>query len=342
MSKRSYQNWNPASNMDQLSDSEPQWRYDSMSEYSMAEYDSLAATAMDPALQQYDYPERDTRGLGGSGYPYSDDTIASSENFGYISDNPDRSIPTSRPESRYNQNEYLDSRDIGDARSRPGRGGVRDSRPQRGHSRGSNDVLPYPCDECTISFKNSEGLRKHKQVHGPRRFVCRFAGCERLFQTKRDLARHEGTVHAESLGPARVNPRTKWICKVPGCNRDRNKPFSRKDNAQKHVTAVHGLDRTIADTEIGEIADPEATGAYDEYFPELDWADPSHGDTYGVDQGFQDTDEYSYIDDSNQPGFVAPAYRERERRRGHAHMRAQEDAYDPLSRKLKNTDFFAQ
>ncbi|KAF3923802.1 hypothetical protein ABW21_db0200081 [Orbilia brochopaga] len=69
-----------------------------------------------------------------------------------------------------------------------------------------------------------------------------------MFRTHRDLERHCKTCHVDSAGS--IN---KYICRYPGCTRELERSFSRRDNARQHVVDVHKVHRSHVNAHIEEI-----------------------------------------------------------------------------------------
>ncbi|EWC43659.1 hypothetical protein DRE_01546 [Drechslerella stenobrocha 248] len=117
---------------------------------------------------------------------------------------------------------------------------------------------PFPCDigGCNKSFPDKAGLRKHKYTHKSPAYSC--DKCPKEFHTTRDLRRHKSALHPGGPGPIRTT-RTMFICKYPGCNRNRRRPFTRKDNARQHIMGVHAVASRSVDEKIDEVIDTVLT-----------------------------------------------------------------------------------
>ncbi|KAK6519938.1 hypothetical protein TWF506_000232 [Arthrobotrys conoides] len=112
-------------------------------------------------------------------------------------------------------------------------------------------IFYCPHIDCGYAGPDKNSLRKHLSIHGARKFSCE--KCTADFHTARDLRRHQEAKHPIS------NARKIFICKVPRCNRDETRPFTRKDNARQHVIQVHEVENDRAEDFIKEImgASPE-------------------------------------------------------------------------------------
>lgn len=63
-------------------------------------------------------------------------------------------------------------------------------------------------------------------------FYCRVIGCDTSFTLKKDLERHEKTIHEGG----------KWYCTYPECRRKPASYGGREDNLKRHIRKQHGVD----------------------------------------------------------------------------------------------------
>ncbi|KAH7383329.1 hypothetical protein BKA66DRAFT_93872 [Pyrenochaeta sp. MPI-SDFR-AT-0127] len=87
--------------------------------------------------------------------------------------------------------------------------------------------LPYACPKCTRTFATPGLKRSHYNRKHNLRFLCKICGA--AFGLRRDLQRHEHTVHKD-----RQNSQAGFRCTNIGCATP-NKAFNRRDNFMRHV-----------------------------------------------------------------------------------------------------------
>ncbi|PMD12715.1 hypothetical protein NA56DRAFT_652254 [Hyaloscypha hepaticicola] len=85
---------------------------------------------------------------------------------------------------------------------------------------------------CVRQPEASSSLNKHLDTHVKPHF-CTFAGCSHRAAKQRDMRRHM-TSHVLSPGS------TVYYCPSPSCTHSKGgKPFTRPDNARRHVVKMH-------------------------------------------------------------------------------------------------------
>ncbi|KAJ6261693.1 hypothetical protein Dda_2491 [Drechslerella dactyloides] len=149
------------------------------------------------------------------------------------------------PEAQHNENDVDSSQRCPEGTPAPEEKGKQVAQ-RRKVTRKSQDEEErcFVCDfdRCNKSFKDSAGLRserdrKHKYIHNQRAYSC--DDCPKKFHASRDLRRHLEACHTGGTGPITRRPR--YFCKYPGCGRDSEHPFSRRDNARQHIKEVHHI-----------------------------------------------------------------------------------------------------
>lgn len=83
------------------------------------------------------------------------------------------------------------------------------------------------CAECGVAFATKGLLRRHIYRKHVRRFACEL--CKSSFNLKKDLERHEQTVHR-----AQLEARPGYVCPNSYCISPQT-VFARKDNFDRHV-----------------------------------------------------------------------------------------------------------
>lgn len=86
----------------------------------------------------------------------------------------------------------------------------------------------YVCDQdgCGGRFADAGALKRHRAVHGERRFICHYEGCGKSFTERSKLKRHFVSHTGEKP----------FVCTYPGCN----KAFSLDFNLRTHMRTHTG------------------------------------------------------------------------------------------------------
>jgi len=86
----------------------------------------------------------------------------------------------------------------------------------------------FSCRQCRKKCGDRAKLKLHARYHGNKEHGCSIAGCDKRFNTKQDLDRHQRTISHGGRKGFR-------------CSRCQT-AFSRKDNLQRHERNVHEVD----------------------------------------------------------------------------------------------------
>lgn len=63
------------------------------------------------------------------------------------------------------------------------------------HLRSHTRQRPFQCDVCNKGFMSPGNLNQHKLIHGNKRnFICSKEGCNRAFNVKNQLTKHEKNI----------------------------------------------------------------------------------------------------------------------------------------------------